>query len=68
LACEVDKPARPGLRVEVTGGRRLLIRQTDRVVVLAVQRARHRGVYYARTGELPLAVAAADRGRCPKGT
>jgi hypothetical protein len=51
LACVAQGPARPGLRVEVTGGRRLLLRQADRVVLLGVQRARRRGVHYARTGQ-----------------
>jgi hypothetical protein len=37
--------------VEVTAGRRLLLRQADRVVLLGVQRARHQGVHYARTGQ-----------------
>lgn len=42
--------------MEATGGRRLLIRQADRVVLLGRQRAQHRGVYYCRTGlyESPL--------------
>ncbi|TDC86199.1 hypothetical protein E1193_00660 [Micromonospora sp. KC606] len=49
---EVEVPVRPCLRVEVAGGRRLLLllRQDDRVVLLGRQRAMHRGVYYARTG------------------
>jgi hypothetical protein len=45
----VAGPARPGLRVEVTGGRRLLLRQGDQVVLLGMQRAAHRGVHYVRT-------------------
>lgn len=45
-------PARPGLRVEVAAGRKLLIRQSERVVLLGRQRTGpvHYGVYYARTG------------------
>lgn len=50
LDCRVDAPVRPGLRVEVTSGRRFLVRQADRVALLGEQRADHRGVYYARTG------------------
>lgn len=50
LTIEVEGPARPGLRVEVTGGRRLLLRQGGRVALLGAQRATCRGVYYARTG------------------
>jgi hypothetical protein len=49
LRLDVEGPARPGLRVEVTGGRRLLLRQGDQVVLLGMQRAAHRGVYYVRT-------------------
>jgi hypothetical protein len=41
---------RPGLRVEVSAGRRLLLRQADQVVLFSVQQAGHWGVYYARTG------------------
>ncbi|WP_157739842.1 hypothetical protein [Micromonospora narathiwatensis] len=50
LVLDVEVPVRPRLRVEVAGGRRLLVRQDDRVVLLGRQRAMHRGVYYARTG------------------
>lgn len=50
LTLEVERPARPGLRVEVASGRRLLLRQADRIVLLGVQRAGHRGLRYARTG------------------
>lgn len=50
MLLEAERPVRPGLRVEVTAGRRLLLRQTDRVVLLGLQRARHQGVHYARTG------------------
>ncbi|MET8837471.1 hypothetical protein ABZV78_26660 [Micromonospora sp. NPDC004540] len=50
LALEVDTPVRPGLRVEVAGARRFLIRQADRVVLLARQHPRHHGVHYVRTG------------------
>ncbi|GAA1857039.1 hypothetical protein [Asanoa iriomotensis] len=49
LACVAKRPARPALRMEVTAGRRLLLRQADQVVLLGVQRARNQGVYYART-------------------
>ncbi|MEU1837669.1 hypothetical protein [Micromonospora chersina] len=48
LALEVETPVRPGLRVEVAGGRRLLIRQADRVVLLARQHPWHHGVHYVR--------------------
>lgn len=47
---KADAPARPGLRVEVTAGGRLLLRQGGRVVLLGRQRAQHRGVHYWRTG------------------
>ena len=47
---EAAGPSRPGLRVEVAAGRRLLLRQGGQVVLLGLQRAGHRGVYYARTG------------------
>ncbi|MEU6076269.1 hypothetical protein [Micromonospora sp. NPDC047074] len=50
LLSQVNGPRRPGLRVEVTGGRRLLLRQADQVVLFGVQRLTHRGVHYARTG------------------
>ncbi|MFB9240051.1 hypothetical protein ACFFWC_31765 [Plantactinospora siamensis] len=68
LVYEADGPARPGLRVEVTGGRRLVLRQRDRVVLLGLQRAMHRGVYYARTGRYrsplpPISTAEARRVR-----
>jgi hypothetical protein len=65
LRLDVAAPPRPGLRVEVTAGRRLSIRQGDRVVLLARQRARHRGVHYGRTGGYasPLPPITADRAR-----
>ncbi|WP_406044851.1 hypothetical protein OG799_10525 [Micromonospora sp. NBC_00898] len=50
LTLDVAAPDRPGLRVEVAGGRRMLIRQGDRVVLLARPRAGHFGVHYLRTG------------------
>lgn len=50
LALAVDRPARPGLRVEVASRRRLLVRQADRIVLFGVQRTGGRGVHYARTG------------------
>ncbi|MFR9779156.1 hypothetical protein ACL02O_24265 [Micromonospora sp. MS34] len=50
LALDVAAPAHPGLRVEAAGARRFLIRQADRVVLLARQHPRHYGVHYARTG------------------
>jgi hypothetical protein len=50
LALDVAAPARPGLRVEAAGGRRFLIRQADRVVLLARQHPCHYGVRYARPG------------------
>ncbi|MEV6305501.1 hypothetical protein AB0M02_39225 [Actinoplanes sp. NPDC051861] len=46
---ETSQPKLPALRVEVTGGRRLLIRQSGRVVLLGRQRAQHRGVHFFRT-------------------
>ncbi|MFE3182251.1 hypothetical protein ACFXKR_15495 [Streptomyces violascens] len=46
----VDGPAVPALRVETASGRRLLLRQGAGPVLFAVQRATHRGLYYARTG------------------
>ncbi|WP_438290812.1 hypothetical protein [Streptomyces sp. HUAS TT7] len=46
----VDGPAVPALRVETASGRRLLVRQGAAPVLFAVQRATHRGLYYARTG------------------
>jgi hypothetical protein len=70
LRLEVDAPARPGLRVEVTTGRRLLLRQGDEVVLLGVQRSAHRGVHYSRTGRFraplsPVGAALARRMREP---
>ncbi|MCZ7426935.1 hypothetical protein O7607_14465 [Micromonospora sp. WMMA1949] len=50
LVVHAERPSRPGLRVEAAGGRRLLIRQADRVVLLGRQRACALGVFYARTG------------------
>jgi hypothetical protein len=49
LLLGADAPARPRLRVEVTSGRRLLIRQGDEIVLLARQDPQHLGVRYART-------------------
>ncbi|WP_157432795.1 MULTISPECIES: hypothetical protein [unclassified Actinoplanes] len=67
----VAEPRRPGLRVEVTAGRRLLLRQGDRVVLLGRQRAHHRGVHYCRTGRyespLPPITARQARGRWQAG-
>ncbi|MFG2057494.1 hypothetical protein ACGFI9_26090 [Micromonospora sp. NPDC048930] len=50
LALDVAAPAYPGLRVEAAGARRFLIRQAERVVLLARQHPRHHGVHYARLG------------------
>ncbi|HEY1574532.1 MAG TPA: hypothetical protein VGG05_24565 [Pseudonocardiaceae bacterium] len=49
LALELDRPVKPGLRVEVAAGRRLVLWQADRIVLLARQRQRWLGVHYART-------------------
>ncbi|BEL03866.1 hypothetical protein Q0Z83_020570 [Actinoplanes sichuanensis] len=70
LRLDVAVPRVPGLRVEATGGRRLLIRQGAEVVLLARQRRRHRGVHYLRTGAFssplpPITAADARRvGQC----
>lgn len=65
LTLEVERPARPGLRVEVASGRRLLLRQADRTALFGVQRTGCWGVHYARTGRfrspLPLISAALAR-------
>ncbi|WP_406505247.1 hypothetical protein [Streptomyces sp. NBC_00212] len=53
----VDGPAVPALRVETASGRRLLLRQGADPVLFAVQRATHRGLYYARTGRYVSPVA-----------
>ncbi|MBU3066356.1 hypothetical protein KO481_33155 [Nocardia sp. NEAU-G5] len=45
----VERPARPGLRWEVTSGRRLLLRQDTGVVVLARVETDRSGVHVART-------------------
>lgn len=65
LELDVTHPPRPALRVEVTAGRRLLLRQAERVVLLGRQRAQHRGVYYCRTGqyESPLPAISAGKAR-----
>jgi hypothetical protein len=65
LIIEMEGPARPGLRIEVTGERRLLLRQGERVVLLGAQRATYRGVCYARTGlyRSPLSPVAAVEAR-----
>lgn len=65
LRLDISHPRRPGLRVEVTAGRRLLLRQADRVVLLGRQRPQHRGVHYCRTGryESPLPAITAGRAR-----
>jgi hypothetical protein len=65
LVVQVRKPVRPGLRIEVAGRRRMLLRQDDRIVLLARQRATNRGVYYARTGRYrsPIPPISAARAR-----
>ncbi|MFJ8582151.1 hypothetical protein [Micromonospora sp. NPDC093277] len=50
LTLDVAAPARSGLRAEAAGDGRFLIRQADRVVLLARQHPRHHGVHYARPG------------------
>lgn len=65
FALEVARPASPGLRVEVAHGRKLLLRQADRVVLLGRQRAGYWGAHYARTGHYrsPLPPITAARAR-----
>ncbi|MFE3772627.1 hypothetical protein [Streptomyces sp. NPDC059122] len=67
LALAVDGPDRPPLRWETAEGRRLLLRQGGRTVLLARQRVTHHGVHYARTGRyaspLPPLRAATARAR-----
>ncbi|GAA2647275.1 hypothetical protein [Streptomyces lunalinharesii] len=65
LALVADGPARPALGWETAEGRRLVLRQGGRTVLLARQRVTHRGVHYARTGRYvsplpPLRAAAGD--------
>ncbi|MFF5971037.1 hypothetical protein ACFY7C_05860 [Streptomyces sp. NPDC012769] len=61
----IDHPVRPGLRMECADGGRLVLVQGGRPVLFARQRATHRGVHYARTGEYrsPLAPGRADTAR-----
>jgi hypothetical protein len=62
---DISGPRRPGLRVEVAAGRRILVRQADRVVLLARWRAQRPGVHYCRTGqyESPLPAITAGQAR-----
>lgn len=46
----VERPVKPGLRMESADGRRLVLLQGDAPVLFARPRATHRGVHYARTG------------------
>ena len=65
LALAAEGPRQPGLRVEVTAGRRLLLRQADRVVLLGHVADDHRGVAFWRTGlyRSPLAPLRAEQAR-----
>ncbi|MEV0373268.1 hypothetical protein AB0I10_26220 [Streptomyces sp. NPDC050636] len=65
LALAVDGPARPPLRFEVADGRRMVLLQGEKVVLLARQRVTHFGVHYARTGRYasPLPPLRADVAR-----
>ncbi|MER7988924.1 hypothetical protein ABTY53_25505 [Streptomyces noursei] len=72
LALGAGGPARPALRWETAEGRRLVLRQGGRTVLLARQRVTHRGVHYARTGGYvsplpPLRVATARAVRAAAG-
>jgi hypothetical protein len=65
LAFDVDAPARPDLRVEVAGGRRMLLRQGTRPLVFARITDHYYGVDFLRAGEVrsPVAPCRADRAR-----
>lgn len=66
---DVDSPSRPGLRVEVASGGRMLLRQDARPVLLARVAAYHRGVDYARLAgyRSPVAPCRAARARAAAG-
>jgi hypothetical protein len=65
LAFEVDAPARPGLRVEVTAGRRMLLRQGARPLLFAQVTDHYYGVNFLRAEGFrsPVAPCRADRAR-----
>lgn len=65
LALDVDAPARPGLRVEVAAGRRMLLRQGDRPLLFARVTRDHYGVDFLRAGGIrsPIAPCRAGRAR-----
>ncbi|MFI8962287.1 hypothetical protein ACIGO8_09245 [Streptomyces sp. NPDC053493] len=46
----IERPVRPGLRMECADGGRLVLLQDGRPVLFARQRASRHGVHYARTG------------------
>ncbi|MET9379116.1 hypothetical protein ABZX98_34105 [Streptomyces sp. NPDC002992] len=61
----VERPVRPGLRMECADGGRLMLVQSGVPVLFARQRATHRGVHYARTGRYvsPLGPLRAEQAR-----
>ncbi|MDT9691437.1 hypothetical protein Q5762_24450 [Streptomyces sp. P9(2023)] len=61
----VERPVKPGLRMECADGRRLLLLQDGAPVLFARQRATHHGLHYARTGRYvsPLAPLRAEQAR-----
>jgi hypothetical protein len=65
LALDVDAPARPGLRMEVATGRRMVLRQGERPLLFALVAAHYYGVDFLRAGEItsPVAPCRADRAR-----
>lgn len=65
LLLDVDAPPRPDLRVEVTSGLRMLLRQQDRPLLFARIAAGYRGVNFLRAAPIrsPIAACRADRAR-----
>lgn len=65
LAFDVGAPARPDLRVEVTAGRRMLLRQGERPLLFARITEDYYGVDFLRAGEVrsPIAPCRALRAR-----
>lgn len=65
LAIDVDAPVRPGLRMEVATGRRMLLRQGDRPLLFARITEAYRGVRFLRAGGVrsPVSPCRADRAR-----
>ncbi|WP_137992411.1 hypothetical protein [Streptomyces vilmorinianum] len=61
----VERPVKPGLRMESADGRRLVLVQGDAPVLFARQRVTRRGLHYARTGRYvsPLAPLRAEQAR-----